>query len=171
MEAMESNNNKKSTVDIESFLKIIDLMTNLKIHYWVEGGWGIDVLIGKQTRKHRDVDIDFDAAFEGLLIKELESLGYRITMDQRPSRVELHHPIHGTIDIHPFIIAEDREMKQANPEGGWFELQTDWFTDSVFEGRTIPCVSVAGQRLFHDGYDLRDIDIADLKNLNDAFPH
>ena len=62
-------------------------------------------------------------------------------------------------------------MKQANPEGGWFELQTDWFTDSVFEGRTIPCVSVAGQRLFHDGYDLRDIDIADLKNLNDAFPH
>ena len=87
---MESSHDKKNMVDLSSFLNIIDLMTALKIRYLVEGGWGIDVLIGKQTREHRDIDIDFDAAFEELWISNLEKLGYRITTDQRPKNLICH---------------------------------------------------------------------------------
>lgn len=36
--------------------------------YWLDGGWGIDVLAGKQTRSHRDVDIDFDAQYTDQLL-------------------------------------------------------------------------------------------------------
>lgn len=61
-------------------------------------------------------------------------------------------------------------MKQANPEGGFFELASEWFSQGTFEDRLIPCVSVEGQRLFHSGYELRDVDHADLKQLNAAFP-
>lgn len=149
---------------------IIDMMKELDIEYWVEGGWGIDVLIGKQTREHRDIDIDFDSEKEELLINKLESLGYQMTTDERPTRAELYHPEHGFIDIHPFVLDTPGMMKQANPFGGWFELEDSWFTESVFEGRTIPCVSVEGQRLFHSGYELREVDQIDLKSLDEVFP-
>lgn len=55
-------------------------------------------------------------------------------------------------------------------EGGWFELEAKWFSQSVFEDRVIPCVSVEGQKIFHSGYELRAVDQVDLKNLNAAFP-
>lgn len=61
-------------------------------------------------------------------------------------------------------------MKQANPKGGFFELEADWFSSSLFEGCRIPCVSVEGQRLFHSGYELRTKDQVDLENLNDRYP-
>lgn len=166
---MKLESGEITSVNKENFLRIIDLLTDLDIRYWVEGGWGIDVLIGKQTREHRDVDIDFDAAFEKQLIEKLTEIGYQITIDQRPTRLELYHPVYGIIDIHPFVINESGSMQQANPEGGWFELASDWFSEGNYEGRVIPCVSVEGQRLFHSGYDLREVDRSDLEKLNNTF--
>lgn len=167
---MEPEIEKNTTASKDSFLMIIDMLAESSIRYWVEGGWGVDVLIGKQTREHRDIDIDFDAAFEDLLMDKLNQMGYQITTDCRPTRVELYHPLHGYIDIHPFIISTVGDMKQANPEGGWFDLEANWFSKGTFEGRIIPCVSVEGQKLFHNGYELREIDKVDLERLNDTFP-
>lgn len=50
---------------------IIDLLNELNIRYWIEGSWGIDALIGRQTLRHRDIDLDFDAAVEELLPEKL----------------------------------------------------------------------------------------------------
>lgn len=166
---MSSKHSKTKLADKNSFLMIVDLLTEMKIRFWVEGGWGIDVLIGKQTRDHRDIDIDFDAAAESRLLKKLSELDFQITTDERPTRVEFYHPKYGFLDLHPFDLSQAGIMKQADPAGGWFELEAEWFTTSVFEGRNIPCVSFEGQKLFHSGYELREVDRTDLKNLHTAF--
>lgn len=166
---MISESNETVLADKNSLRLIIDLLDELNIRYWVEGGWGIDILVGKQTRDHRDIDIDFDANAESVLLKKLTQQGYKIVIDERPTRMELYHPKYGYLDLHPFDLSEPGMMKQANPAGGWFELSSDWFTESSFEGRSIPCVSVEGQRLFHSGYELREIDRIDLKNLNETY--
>ena len=47
---------------------IVDLYSGLLaagVRVWVDGGWGIDALLGRQTRTHRDFDAI--AAFEDLL--------------------------------------------------------------------------------------------------------
>lgn len=167
---MNAKDPKNVITDKDSFLMLLDLLYELNIKYWVDGGWGIDVLIGKQTRDHRDVDIDFDAGDELMLITKLEAIGYEITTDWRPSRVELFHPKYGFIDIHPLEISESGAARQANPEGGWYLFEAKWFSTAEFEGRTIPCISVEAQRLFHSGYELREIDKVDLTNLDIAFP-
>ena len=115
---MAYEGSKTIPADKDSFLWMIDLLNEWQIDYRVEGGWGIDTLLGKQTRE----------------------------------------------------LSEAGKMKQANPEGGWFELEADWFSEAIFEGRMVPCVSVEGQRLFHSGYELRKIDIIDLDKLNDSYP-
>lgn len=167
---MSSKSNKLTPADKESFLLIIDLLNEMYIQYWVEGGWGIDVLLGEETREHRDIDIDFDSSVEPKLMEKLSELGYRTIIDERPTRVEMYHDQYGYLDLHPFDLSEPGKMKQAIPKGGFFELEADWFSSSLFEGRRIPCVSVEGQRLFHSGYELRTKDQVDLENLNDRYP-
>ncbi len=154
----------KNTVDKNAFIKIIELLEKNKIRFWIEGGWGVDALFGKQTREHRDIDVDFDCNQEEDLIYLLKNLGYSIVLDERPVRMELYHDTYGYMDIHPFIIGEN-EIKQVNPQGGFFLFNKEWFTTSTFQGRKIPCFTLEAQKLFHSGYELRAEDILDLKNL------
>lgn len=105
---------KKETVTKADLLKVLDLMETSGMRYWLDGGWGVDVLLGKQTREHRDVDINFDARYTDALLRTLVSHGYEITTDWRPVRIELCHPELSYVDIHPFVINEDGTAKQAD---------------------------------------------------------
>lgn len=144
---------------------VLDLMDSLCITYWLDGGWGVDVLVGKETRPHRDVDIDFDAAYTEQLITALKAEGYKVTTDQMPVRMELYHPNLGYIDIHPFVLNDDGTSKQADPNGGWYVFEPDYFGTAEFTGRVIPCISPKGQMVFHSGYELRDVDHHDIANI------
>ena len=96
----------------------------------------------------------------------MKEKGYEITTDWSPSRIELYHPELSYIDIHPLIINKDGSARQADPQGGWYEFEAKWFSTAVFEGRVIPCISAEAQKLFHSGYELREVDKIDMKNLD-----
>lgn len=81
---MAYGGSKTTPADKDSFLWMIDLLNEWQIDYWVEGGWGIDILLGKQTREHRDIDIDFDASAETELMEKLLELGYQIKLMSAP---------------------------------------------------------------------------------------
>lgn len=149
----------------EDLMNLLDLLDQMKISYWIDGGWGVDILLGKQTREHRDIDVDFDHEFTEPLLERLKEHGYEVTTDWSPTRIELKHPQMGYIDIHPFVINADGSAKQVDLEGGWYHFKAEWFTSAIFEGRTIPCISAEAQKLFHSGYELRDVDKFDLENL------
>lgn len=158
--------NKKEIVTKENLIKVLDLLDSIKMRYWIDGGWGVDILLGKQKREHRDVDVDFDGKFTETLLDKLKEEGYEIVVDWSPSRIELSHPKLGYIDVHPLIINEDGSARQANPQGGWYEFKAEWFSTAVFEGRVIPCISAEAQKIFHSGYELREVDKIDMKNLD-----
>ena len=71
------------------------------------------------------------------------------------------------IDIHPFVLKEDGTAKQADLEGGWYEFEADYFGSAVLDGRKIPCISVKGQKIFHTGYEPRDVDKHDMKYIEE----
>ncbi len=155
-------------VSIEALWRVLDLLESIKVRYWVAGGWGIDILCGQQHRPHRDVDIDFDAVFTDAVLERLQPAGYEIVADRRPCRMELHHPLLGSLDLHPLEIQWDGSARQAKPEGGWYEFSKSSFTAVAFDGRRIPCLSAAAQELFHSGCELREADEIDLRNLRAA---
>ncbi len=156
---------KKEITTKENLMEVLDFLNRLKIKYWIDGGWGVDILTGKQNREHRDIDVDFDGEFTEALLAALQEKGYQIETDWRPSRIELYHPEFGYIDIHPLIISEDGSAKQAGLNDDWYEFEAEWFSSAVFNGRVIPCISAAAQKIFHTGYELREVDIIDMKNL------
>lgn len=156
----------KEIVTQEDLMKVLDLMDQMGIKYWLDGGWGVDVLNGKQSREHRDVDINFDADYMDQLLHKLDENGYKIITDWRPVRIELHSLQFGYIDIHPFVINDNGTAKQADLEGGWYEFDADFFGHAIFNGRSIPCITVKGQKLFHTGYELREVDKHDIKIID-----
>lgn len=93
------------------------------------------------------------------------SRGYCIVTDWRPVRIELYHTEMSYIDIHPFLLSENGTAKQADLEGGWYEFEANYFGKAIFEGRSIPCISAEGQKIFHTGYELREIDKHDISNI------
>ena len=50
-------------------------------------------------------------------------------------------------------------------DGGWYEFPPNYFSRAFFEGRNISCISVEGQKVFHTGYELRQIDKHDIRNI------
>lgn len=160
---------KKEITTKKDLLKILQILKDSNIKFWLDGGWGVDVLAGKQSRSHRDIDIDFDAQHTEELLSILKEHGYVIETDWAPVRIELYSETYGYIDIHPFILQEDGSAKQADLEGGWYEFSSDFFGTAVFEERKIPCISAKGQKVFHTDYPLRDIDKHDVKII-DSLP-
>lgn len=41
----------------DGVLSVLSLLQKARAAVWVGGGWGIDALIGEQTRDHRDLDL------------------------------------------------------------------------------------------------------------------
>lgn len=42
-------------------LEIISALEAADLCCWVDGGWGIDALVGEQTRPHKDLDLVVDS--------------------------------------------------------------------------------------------------------------
>lgn len=153
------------SVGKDELINALNLIVDTEVRFWLDGGWGVDVLVGKQTRTHRDIDIDYDSRYTEKLLQALTNAGYTITTDEMPVRMELHHPKTGYLDIHPFVLSDDGCAKQADGDGGWYEFEPGFFGCAMFEGMVIPCISAKGQKIFHTGYELRDVDKHDLKNI------
>ena len=50
-----------STTPASEVLTIIGWLTEKETVYQVNGGWGVDALVGRQTREHGDLDVFVDA--------------------------------------------------------------------------------------------------------------
>ena len=134
---------------------------------WVAGGWGVDALVGRQTRAHRDLDLLVDAQRLEECLGLLATRGYAVETDWLPVRVEVVAVERGWVDVHPVRLADDGSGVQAGLNGTWFDYPADCFTIGSLAGREVPCLTAARQRLLHTGYEPRPQDVHDLGLLTE----
>lgn len=151
---------------LDQILGVLAAVRAVGCRFWLEGGWGVDALVSRQTRPHRDIDIDIDATFEDDVLTALQALGYAIETDWRPNRVELGSTGHGWVEVHPLVIDVQGNARQAALDGGRHEFPRSFFTVGCLGDVPVPCVSIGAQRLFHSGFQLRDVDQHDLAVLD-----
>ena len=46
-----------AVMTVADVLYVLDLLDAAEIVVWVDGGWGVDALLGEQTRDHNDLDL------------------------------------------------------------------------------------------------------------------
>jgi lincosamide nucleotidyltransferase A/C/D/E len=153
--------------EVLEVLAALSALCALGCRFWLEGGRGVDALVGRQTRPHRDVDVDLEARCEEAALAVLAGIGYTVETDWRPNRVELNAPGRGRVDLHPLLVDEDGTARQGSARRGFHVFPPSFFVTGSLAGVPVPCVSVTAQRLFHTGYELRGIDFHDLTVLDE----
>jgi lincosamide nucleotidyltransferase A/C/D/E len=138
---------------------------------WVAGGWGVDALVGRQTRLHRDLDLAVDARNETVALRVLGRRGYRVETDWRPVRVELIAEGRGWVDVHPVVFDATGHGCQADLGGRQVDYPPEAFDQGSLGGVRVPCLSRAQQLLFHTNYEPRAIDLHDLALLEHLTSH
>lgn len=145
---------------------MLGVLQSIGCPHWVEGGWGVDALAGRQTRQHRDADIDIDATREADAIAALAAAGYVESLDGRPTRIELIAADGSCVDLHPLHFDATGDARQFAPDGSGWTFRRGWFTVGTLAGRRVPCFTADAQRYFRTGYELREVDRADLAILD-----
>ncbi|HEY1094118.1 MAG TPA: hypothetical protein VGE61_05410 [Glycomyces sp.] len=156
-------------MDSDNALALLAVIGDAGLDVWVGGGWGIDALLGEQTRPHRDLDLMHRAEQEPLLLDVLGGLGYAETLDWRPARFVMTGPGGLDIDLHPLRFNEDGSAEQSSLDDEPFQYPADCFVTGAIGGRPVPCLSAAQQVYFHQGYEPTERDLADMAHLRGAF--
>ncbi len=144
----------------------IELLAAAELRLWVTGGWGIDALIGRQTRVHNDLDISVEDLDRTLAA--LTAAGFVVSVDWLPGRIVLTHPDGREIDVHPIVFAADGSALLTTWDGMTFYYPPDGFTTGTIGGEPVPCITASLQREFHSGYEPAAKDLADLQALDEA---
>lgn len=89
----------------EDVLGLYNALERSGVQIWVDGGWGIDALLGKETRQHRDLDIAIQQKDVGQLRELLKGLGYEeIRLEiARPHNFVLGNPNGKEVDVHVIV--------------------------------------------------------------------
>lgn len=154
-------------------LQVLSRLEAAGVPVWVLGGWGVDALVGHQTRRHADLDLLLDCSDERRAVAELAALGYRTLASEpvpaplTPRRVAVYDAMGRSVDLHPVDVG--RWLATAVAEGlpAADDPAEAAFAEGRIGGRPVPCLSAALQIAAHDGYPLREADRDDLRRLQD----
>lgn len=150
----------------DEVVSVLDVLEGHGLQVWLDGGWGVDALVGRQTRKHEDLDIAIVLAEAGAVTGLLASLGYTIYDDEIPTRLDLRDDRDHRVDLHPLTFDESGNGLQQLQDGrfGIYSAEGLTGTGSV-GGRPVRCLSRELQLRFHSGYDLDENDRWDVELL------
>ena len=147
---------------------VLDRLGREGLEVWVDGGWGVDALLGETTRPHDDLDLVVRADELDRVRESLAGDGYtEVVRDWLPTALALTDRRGRGVDLHPVTRIPGGGGDQALPGGGSFRYPAP--VPGTIGGRPVVCVDAATQLLCHTGYDLQDEDRQDVARLRRRF--
>lgn len=145
--------------DVQSFLQ---LCSDNNIQIWIDGGWAVDSLIGKQTRKHEDLDIALKHTQVPKLRKLLEDKGYKNVPrnDTRDCNFVLGDEHGHLIDFHSF----EWDNQGKNIFGVAYSPE-HLSGNGVIGNQKVQTIDPRWLVKFHTGYEIDKNDYHDVKLL------
>jgi lincosamide nucleotidyltransferase A/C/D/E len=150
----------------QDVLAVIDQLDAANIPVWIDGGWGIDALLGAEHRPHDDVDIVVPLDRIAAVQSTLAPLGFVMHIDELPTRCVLRDPTDRRIDCHPVTFDATGVATQRLPDGTDCLYPTAGFAGrGVIGGRIVRCLTPEVQILHHLGYEPDEKDRHDIRLL------
>ena len=148
-------------------LDLLQALDELQIACWVDGGWGVDCLVGRQTRPHGDLDLVLARTDVEQVRALLAARGYAVIRDWLPTSLALRDADGREVDLHPVDPTDDGGGVQVLPDGGTWRYAAP--VPGAIAGVVVPCAPATDQLLMHQGYRPRDVDHADVRLLAETF--
>jgi lincosamide nucleotidyltransferase A/C/D/E len=150
-------------------LELLAALHSAGVAATVDGGWGVDALLGRQTRPHEDLDLVVALEDAERVCSTLDAAGFFLAEDHRPVRFVLRNHAGEQLDLHTVTFDEQGGGVQPQPGGGSFRYPPEGFVRGRIAGREVPCISARVQLLCHLGYEPTCKDADDVLALCSAF--
>lgn len=157
-------------MDAADVVRLLKLLEGESIAVWLDGGWGVDALLERQTRIHDDLDLVVELAAVPRVTAVLEGAGYEVVAGAAPKSFVAVDADGRQIDVHPVVFdARGGGVYQLDHGGEWVYPPAGFAGRGSVAGRPVRCLSPEVQVLVHDGYELTDKDYRELYLLHERF--
>ncbi len=170
-------------VSADDVILIYNQLSANGIQIWVVGGWGIDALLGEQTRPHKDLDMLMLLDDVVRMRELLASDGYRLkqlwsenrwVIDANGAEVATAFVLKDSegreIDAHAMRLDDEGNgiPLWGMPEGFVLKLE-ELAGQGVIAGVAVSCFSVEAQMRVHARYELPENHRRDVEHLRARF--
>ncbi|WP_299955300.1 nucleotidyltransferase domain-containing protein [uncultured Modestobacter sp.] len=154
-------------MEAEDVVAFLELAACVGAPIWLDGGWGVDALLGRQTRAHADLDIVVEQSHLQALEDLLVARGHRrVDRDrERPWNFVLASGAGHRIDVHVVVLDDDGNGNYGPLEDGEQYPAAALTGRGAVAGRSVSCISPEWLVQFHTGYPVDDLDWADVSAL------
>ena len=165
-------------VNAQDVIDIYNLLATIGIRAWLTGGWGIDALLGRQTRPHKDLDV-LVLLDDILRVRRLmESRGYalkelwsenRPVLDSLGSQVDTAYVLRDQdgreLDLHAITLDDQGNGIPAWQAENFVFTSQDLSGAGQIDGVNVRCITPQCQVICHQGYELPEYQLRDLDEL------
>ncbi len=147
-------------------IELCDTFAAAGVDIWIDGGWAVDALLGRQTRPHDDLDIAVEERHVPALRTMLARRGYRDVPrdDSHRWNFVLGDDDGRQVDVH--VIVLDAAGKVV--DGLAYPTESLTGTGTI-AGHAVRCIEPRHLVKFHSGYPIRDKDRHDVAALCERF--
>ena len=157
-------------MDASSLVQVVDRLEQQGIDVWLDGGWGVDALLERETREHDDLDLVAELRHSDRIIATLGELGYELVDGAPPVSFVLVDRRGRQVDVHPVTFDADGGGVYELRGGGQWVYPAEGFTGSgSVAGTPVRCLTPEVQVLVHAGYELTGKDYRELYLLRERF--
>lgn len=158
-------------MDAAEVVRLLDLLDAEGVTVWLDGGWGVDALLERETRVHDDLDLVAELADVRRLTQVLESAGYEVVAGGPPKSFVAVDACGRQVDVHPVEFDDMRGggVYQMDNSTAWVYPSAGFAGHGRVGGRPVRCLSAEVQVLVHDGYELTEKDFRELYLLHRHF--
>ena len=162
---------EKFEMKSKDVVELYNTLTNEDVTIWIDGGWGVDALLEKQTRSHQDLDIVIQ---EKDLIKFnniMDARGYKNVPrdDTRAWNYILGDNNGHLVDVHVIVLDDVGNGIYGPKENGVMYPASALTCEGLIDGIHVRCISAEYSVKSHTGYLLKEKDYHDVKILCDTF--
>lgn len=161
----------KPEMTSQDLVELLQMLDGASIPLWLDGGWGVDALLGIQTRPHKDVDLVLHVGDVPRLCRLLEDKGFALKQGRPPNSFVLADGLGIEVDVHAITFDPDGNGIYRMENGENWVYPADGFSGlGTVDGRNVHCLSPAVQVLCHaHGYLPTEKDRRDMELLRQQF--
>ncbi len=155
----------------DAVLEFLDLMEASSIDVCLDGGWGIDALLGEQTREHDDLDLIVRVEDVPRLAAVARASGYARAPGGTDTNFVLKTESGHKVDVHAIAFDARGFGIFTLPDGRKWPFPPSAFQGhGRIQGKYVRCLSPEAQVQCHaQGYTPDEADLQDMKLLQDRF--
>lgn len=165
------------TVEASTVLALTQTLTDAGADWCIVGGWGVDALLGEQTRAHKDLDVFVQRDHLNAVLRMLHRAAFRRTHtweESRPLDAGGPCPAHDSalvmsdgegceVDIHVYALRAHAVEPLWETRHSFQREDLD--ARGVIAGFTVRCITAVKQLETHSGYALPTAHREDVERL------